>query len=37
MIADNLAPHFVTELILDFYFEMQQILLVEVYHAVDAL
>lgn len=36
MIANNLNPEFLTEILMDFYFEQQQNLLIEVYDADDA-
>ena len=36
MIADNLNPHFVTELLVDYYFEMQQTFRVEIFDVDDA-
>ena len=36
MVADNLNPQFVTEVLTEYYFELQQTLLIEVYDADDA-
>lgn len=36
LIPDNLSPQFVTEIMMDYFFEVQQSMLVEVYDADDA-
>jgi hypothetical protein len=36
LVQDNLNPEFVTEVVIDYFFESQQTLLVEVYDADDA-